>query len=494
MSNYETIIGLEIHVQLKTESKMFCSCDNESFTAQPNEHTCPVCMGHPGTLPVPNKQAVEWTVRAGLALNCKISEHSKFDRKQYYYPDLPKGYQVSQYDQPICQGGFAEIEVEGKLKKICLTRIHLEEDAGKLVHSADGEHSLVDLNRAGTPLMEIVTEPDIRSPKEASEFMRELRSIMRYLGVSNADMEKGHLRCDANISVRPKGQRELNAKVEMKNLNSFRNVEKALAYEQKRQTDILENGGEKIEQSTRGWDPDRGVTVEQRIKEEASDYRYLPEPDIPPLHFDSAYIKSVRDALLELPAAKRRRFSDEFGLPLQDITVLVRDKDLAEYFEAVASELLNWAKHERISDQERPQLFKLAANWILSELTKIVKKEKASWDNLKITPENMAELVTIIHKQVIGSSAGQEVLVDMFKTGADPSHVVEDKNLAQMSDSAELEDVICSIVKNNPVVVSDFKSGKANAMQFLIGQVMKETKGKANPQVAKDLLAKKLSS
>ncbi len=495
---YETIIGLEIHVQLDTKSKMFCSCDNSGENQSPNTTVCPVCMGHPGTLPVMNKQAIEWGVKAALALNCTIPEESKFDRKHYFYPDLPKGYQISQYDQPVGENGWIEFVVEGEMKKVRFNRLHLEEDAAKLTHA--GYDSLVDFNRAGTPLAEIVTEADIRSSKEAKVFLQELRRIMRYLDVSEADMEKGHLRCDANISLRPKGGKKLYSKTEIKNLNSFRAVERAIAYEEERQKELWEKGTPVDYLSTRGWDEGKQSTYEQRIKEEANDYRYFPEPDLPPLQFTKDTVENIRQELPELPAAKRKRFQEQYELALTDVVILTDDKAIANYTEQVISELKNWLNHvetiegseEEIWATHKKKLAKLVANWIGTELFKHLKEKKIVLHDLKVTPENFAEFLTLIWDKKVNSSAAQTILEEMIITGADPSHILTEKDLGQMEDSTELESIVEKVINTNPKVVEEYKSGKENVIQFLVGMAMKESKGKANPQVVLEILKGKL--
>ncbi len=488
----EPVIGLEIHVQLKTKSKMFCPCARGEEGAEPDTNVCPVCMGHPGTLPVPNRQAIRWTAMAGLALNCEISKHSKFDRKSYFYPDLPKGYQISQFDLPICNKGYLEIELDGKKKKIRLTRIHLEEDAGKLIHPEGTNYSLVDFNRAGTPLMEIVSEPDIRSPEEAKLFLQELRILMRYLRISDADMEKGQLRCDANISLREVGSSNRNPKTEIKNMNSFRAVERALDYEIKRQTELWESGEGVKEETTRGWSESGQITEEQRSKEEAADYRYFPEPDIPPLEFSNDDIEKIKAKVPELPEQKIERFTKEYGLDILDAKSLSEDARVAEYYEKTVSELMEWLLSTGVKEKElekkTKKVNKLAANWILSELFGLMKKEDMSINDIKITPENFAELITMVFEDKINSSAAQEVLREMYDKGSDPSHVVDEKNLTQVSDTGELEGIAVNVIKNNPQPVKEYKGGKENTIQFLVGQVMKESKGKANPKVAREVL------
>lgn len=492
---FESIIGLEIHVQLKTKSKMFCACANNP-DAKPNSNICPVCTGQPGVLPTANLQAIYWTIMIGLASNCKIAKTSKFDRKNYFYPDLPKGYQISQYDEPFCKDGFLEIEILGKTKKINLERIHLEEDAGKLLHSGTKSYSLVDLNRVGTPLAEIVTKPDFRTVQEAKIFLQELQKIVRYINVSDANMEKGQLRCDANISLRPKGDWKLYPKTEIKNMNSFRAVEHALAYEIKRQTALWEEKNPPKFQSTRAWDDAKGETREMRTKEEAHDYRYFPEPDLPVFSFDERKIKELYDALPELPNVKRKRFINQFGLSSKEVDLIIFDIALADYFENVATELLEWIESlepkKKFSEAEIKKVIKLAANWLTSKLFALLNAKSQTIKDCKITPENFAEFVAMIYDNKISSKAAQEILAEMYKFGVDPSNVVDQKGLSQISKSDELEKVADEAITQNPKPAADFKSGKQNALQFLMGQVMKKTRGKANPKIVIEILKKKL--
>ncbi|MFA6437374.1 MAG: Asp-tRNA(Asn)/Glu-tRNA(Gln) amidotransferase subunit GatB [Candidatus Paceibacterota bacterium] len=500
---YQPTIGLEIHTELKTNSKMFCSCRNDPDEKQPNKNVCPVCLAHPGTLPVMNKSAIEKVLKTGLALNCKIATHSYFDRKNYFYPDLPKGYQISQYKDPLCGPGYLDIND----KHIGITRIHLEEDTGRLAHPKGADYSLVDFNRAGVPLMELVTDPDIKTGLEARKFCEELQLILRYLEVSDADMEKGQMRCEVNISVSK--DKKLGTKVEIKNLNSFRSVEKSIDYEIKRQTDVLD-GGEKIVQETRGWDEGKQATVSQRIKEEAHDYRYFPEPDLP--HFDihheenpddlkkinegGIYLADIRKTMPELPQQRKNRFLAEYFLPQDQVEILVKNKSLGEYFEKVASELKAWVLTEEqkhtIPLPEAKKLYKLAANYIITELQKLT-KESPSKENLeKITPENFAELIKMTYLGQINSSAAQVVLKEMFINGGDPSNIIDQKKLRQVSDVSVIDEVIEKIIAQNPKVVADYKNGQENALQFFVGQIMKETKGQVNPQIAQEMLYKKL--
>ena len=491
---YQPTIGLEIHTELKTRTKMFCDSLNNPDEKRPNTNVCPICMGHPGVLPVINKAAVDSVVKVGLALNSKIATFSKFDRKNYFYPDLPKGYQISQYDLPLCQGGYLEINnplrqgSSEARKKINITRVHLEEDTGKLIHNTGGD-TMVDFNRAGVPLMELVTEPDITSGKEASTFAEELQLIFRYLGISDADMEKGQMRIEVNLSVAPEGQR--GTKIEVKNLNSFRSVERAIDYEIERQNKLLEKG-EKIVQETRGWDETKQATVSQRFKEEAQDYRYLPEPDLPPLTFKSEDIVNLRTTLSELPQAKHQRFITQFNLTSGDVGTLIANKELASYFENIISELEEWFKEENqnLNTIERQKLYKLVVNYLITDLQKLLYENKTPISQLKITPENFAEYVKMIYQSKITSRVAKDILLKMFNTGADPSHLVEKAGLQQVSDESEIQKIIEEVVKDNPKPVEDYKNGKVESLKFLVGQVMRASKGKVNPVKAEELLKK----
>ena len=486
---YQPIIGLEIHAELKTESKMFCSCRNDSLEKRPNFNVCPICLGHPGTLPVINKKAVDYVIKAGLSLNCKILQFCKFDRKNYFYPDLPKGYQISQYDLPLCENGY--LEICGR--KIRIRRIHLEEDTGKLIHLKNENYSLIDFNRAGVPLMELVTEPDIRSSKEAKEFARELQLILRYLEISDADMEKGQMRVEANVSLRQDNRNVLGTKVEIKNLNSFKAVERALEYEIQRQTDILDSDEEVI-QETRGWDDKRQRTISQRKKEEAHDYRYFPEPDLPPLRFTEKYIKKIALEIPELPNQKRKRFKKEYNLPEHDIEILVRNKELANYFENVVSEIPLTEEFEKNIPVNK--LYKLTANYLITEILGISGDSEISHFVLpkKITAENFAEFIVLVYKGAVSSTGAQRLLKEMFITGDDPTHIIQEKDLSQLSDRSRLEEIVKKVIENNSQAIDDYKKGKQNALQFLIGKTMKETKGKANPQIVKEILEEELKN
>ncbi len=487
---YNVTIGMEVHAELKTASKMFCACKNGlGLEQEPNIHICPVCTGQPGTLPVPNRQAIEMVQRIGLALNCTINRHSKFDRKNYFYPDIPKGYQISQYDEPFCEHGT--ILVNGKSFRI--TRIHLEEDTGKSLHPAGADYTLVDFNRAGVALMELVTEADFENGKDTRAFCQKLRQTLRYLDASDADMEKGQMRCEVNLSLYPEGADRLSGtKVEVKNLNSFKTVERAIDFEIKRQTEILEEG-KKVVQETRGWDEARGETVSQRKKESAHDYRYFPEPDIPPFDFSEEYIAGLRRTLPELPDAKAERFVNEYQLPVADVVILTEEKEFSAYFEEVASELAD-KKASGEMQAEIPRAVKLAANYMLTEIRKHLSERGEKTKDIPFTPENYAEFISLIADKKINSSAAQSVLAEMYQGGDnDPSHIVSRLNLAQVSDTGELEGVVDGVLAANAKSVADFQAGKENAFQYLIGQVMKETKGKANPEVVATLLRTKLS-
>jgi len=482
---YKPTIGLEIHIELKTESKMFCSCKNDSSEKRANYNICPVCTAQPGTLPVINKEAVRKVIKTGLALNCKIAKQSKFDRKNYFYPDLPKGYQISQYDKPFCKEGHLEI----KGNKIKITRIHLEEDTGKLIHSKDG--SLVDFNRAGVPLMEMVTEPDLTSGKQARKFAEQLRLILRYLGVSNADMEKGQMRVEVNISLSK--DNKLGTKVEIKNLNSFRVVEKSIDYEIERQGELL-GKGKNIMQETRGWNEVRGETVSQRKKEEAHDYRYLPEPDLPTLYFDNKFVQEVRSEIPELPKQRKDRLILEYNIDENSADIFVANKDLGEYFENVMSELRNWIKDleikKEVKESEFLKLTKFALNYITSDLQGLLNGRSVENKDFLISAENFAEFVALLYKGKISSRIAKKILEEMYKTGIDPSHVIEKQGLTQIEDESEIEDVIKDVISKNSKAVEDYKKGKENARQFLAGQVMAATYGRAKPDIVQDLLKK----
>ena len=471
---FEPVIGLEIHVQLSTQTKMFCGCSTQ-FGMEPNTQTCPVCIGMPGVLPVINRRAVEYAIMAGLAMNCRIATHSRFARKNYFYPDLPKGYQISQYELPLCVDGYVEIEVGGVKKRVGITRIHMEEDAGKNIHERD--HSLVDLNRAGVPLLEIVTEPDIRSPEEASLFMKKLRAIVRYLGISDGDMEKGSLRCDANVSVRPEGSSDLGTKTEIKNINSFRFVEKALQYEIQRQIRILSEGGT-IVQETRLWDSTTGRTYSMRTKEEAHDYRYFPEPDLVPLEVSQEWISEIRQSLPELPDDKMRRFIEEYGLPTYDAGILTEERSLAEWFEEAAKQGGNPKK---------------VSNWIMTELLRIMNEQKKEITEVPITPLQLVRLLKLIDDGTISISIGKKVFSEMFQTGKDPEEIVKQRGLVQITDTSQIERMVEEVLSSHPNEVQRYRDGEKKLLGFFIGQVMKASKGKANPKLVNEILVKKLS-
>ncbi len=483
-TDYEIVIGLEVHSQLLTASKMFCRCPADYASAQPNTHCCPICMGFPGVLPVINERAVEYTIMTALALHCDIPEFSKFDRKNYFYPDLPKGYQISQYDMPFSRDGYLTITHDGQEKRIGVTRVHLEEDTGRLAHVAlDGDsYSLVDLNRAGVPLMEIVSEPDMRSPEEARLYMEKLRSILLYLGVSSGKMEEAALRCDANISVRPRGQQAFGVKTEIKNMNSFRAVERALTYEAQRQIEEL-RAGRRIVQSTRGWIEDRGVTVLQRVKEDADDYRYFPEPDLPPLVVSREWVEGIRAGLPELPDARRARFVTEFGLSPYDADQLTSERAMADYYEAAVA---------AGSPADRIARAKAVANWTLGDLRRLLNAAGADIAANKVTAAGLAELLDLIDSGTISGKQAKDVLEKAFATGAGPKAVVASEGISQLSDTGELELAVAAVIAENPKAVDDYRAGKASAVQFLMGQVMKRTKGRARPDVVTPLLLSKL--
>lgn len=474
---YEPVIGLEVHVQLNTKSKLFCSCSTE-FGAEPNSNTCPICMGYPGVLPRLNQEALKKAIMVGLALNCKIAKYTKFDRKSYFYPDLPKGYQISQYDMPLNYEGYLEFEMpDGRVKRVRIIRAHLEEDAGKLVHSETGNESYVDLNRAGTPLVEIVSYPDIYSVDEAYYYLQTLRNTMKYIGVSDVNMEEGSLRVDANVSVRPKGSDKLGTKVEIKNMNSFNFLRRALEYEIKRQIQLLEKG-EKIVQETRLFDVESGKTYTMRTKEEAEDYRYFPDPDLPPIVISDEFVESIRNSLPELPYEKYKRFVSQYGLPQSDAYILTEDKNLADYFEKTL-------KHYK-GDPKK------VANWIMSEVLRYLNEEKIEITSFGVLPEHIAELLNMIDENKISIRIAKDVFPEMIKTLKPPSKIVEEKGLIQVSDVSELERICKEVLNENPAEVEKYKSGKTNVLGFLVGQVMKKTQGKANPKLVNEILTKLL--
>ncbi|MBA4495533.1 Asp-tRNA(Asn)/Glu-tRNA(Gln) amidotransferase subunit GatB [Paenactinomyces guangxiensis] len=475
MSKYETVIGLEVHVELSTKTKIFCGCSTE-FGAPPNTHTCPVCLGHPGVLPVLNREAVNFAMKAAMALNCEIAEYSKFDRKNYFYPDSPKAYQISQYDQPIGQKGWIEIEVGGEKKRIGITRVHLEEDAGKLNHMENGEGSLVDFNRVGVPLIEIVSEPDMRSPAEAKAYLEKLKTIIQYTGVSDVKMEEGSLRCDANISLRPVGSDRFGTKTEMKNLNSFRNVERALEYEQNRQAELLDRG-ETIVQQTLRWLEDQNKTKLMRSKEEAHDYRYFPEPDLVRLHIDESWKEEIRSSIPELPDARKERYTRTFGLSDYDAGILTASKAVADFYE------------ETVAEKADP---KLASNWITSDLLGYLNAEGKEISDVRFPPRHLAEMIRLIQKGTISSKIAKKVFKEMLESGKGPGQIVEEKGLVQISDEGQLKEEVAKVLAANPKSIEDLKNGKDRALGFLVGQVMKATRGKANPQMVNQLIREQI--
>ena len=471
--DWDIVIGLEVHVQLNTETKAFCSC-RVNYGDAPNTNVCPRCLGYPGALPVLNKELVNSAIKLGLATNCSIRPFSKFARKNYFYPDLPKGYQISQYDDPICYEGFVDIEVNGKEKRIGLTRIHMEEDAGKSIHSESG--TLVDLNRCGTPLLEIVSEPDMTSPQEAYAYLTTLKQIVRYTGVSDCNMEEGSMRCDANISLKPKGQKELGTRTELKNMNSFRNVERALIYEAKRQQEVLESGGS-IRQQTLLWDEQSGKTKAMRGKEDSHDYRYFPEPDLSPVFVDEAWIEKVRTTLPELPEARKQRFIDSFGFKEEDAATLTSEKEIADYFE------------KTLTYFDNP---KLVLNWVRNEILRILVDAGTAIDQSPVSPEALSELLTFLDKKEITAQTAKAVLDDMAASGKSAGSIIEEKGLKQISDSSALEELIDKIIADNEANVKRFREGESKLLGFFIGQVMRGTQGKADQAVAREIILKKL--
>ncbi len=481
--DFQPIIGLEVHAQLVTESKIFCGCSTR-FGAEPNVQTCPICLGLPGVLPVLNKIVVEYAIKAGLALHCEINSICKFDRKNYFYPDLPKGYQITQYDQPICHSGYLDLsDDQSQPFRVRINRIHLEEDAGKLVHKSEdcGSRSgvgLVDLNRTGVPLIEIVTEPDIQSPDQARVYLNALKSILEYLEISDCNMEEGSLRVDANISLRPVNSNKLGNRIELKNMNSFRALEKALDFEIRRQTQILSNRGQVI-QETRMWDEKIEETIVMRGKEDAGDYRYLPEPDLPPLEISAKWIGEIRKTLDELPHERRTRLINQYDLPEYDAQVLTIDKRLADFFESAVSEYPN------------P---KIVSNWIMGDFLRLVKEKDLEYDQLILTGSHLAELLKMIDQGIISGKIAKIVFEEMFETGMQPEKIVEQRNLKQINDKSQLSVIVDKVLANNPAAIDDYYAGKERARKYLIGQVMKETEGIANPQLVVMILGEKLKS
>ena len=474
--DYEAVIGLEVHVELDTQSKVFCGCSTD-FHAPPNTNVCPVCLGMPGVLPVLNRKAVEYSVAVGLALNCTISRWSKMDRKNYFYPDLAKGYQISQYDLPLCYNGHLEIDVNRAAKKIGVNRAHLEEDTARNTHTIGGGDSGVDFNRSGVALLEIVTEPDIRSADEAYAYLTALKQIIQYLGVSDCNMEEGSLRAEANISVRPVGEDKLGTKTEVKNVASFSGTHGAIQYEIARQIRVLNEGGTII-QETRGWDADKGITFSQRSKESAQDYRYFPEPDLVPLVLDDAWEQRIRESLPELPQVRRARFEQQLGLSEYDAAVMTADRAMADYLEAAIA-------------AGAPA--KQAANWIMGDLLALLTEHKTAIDASRVSPAHLAEMIILIEDGTISGKIAKEILGDVFATGKAPKAIVEEKGLVQISDEGELETLVRQVIEANPGPAADFRAGTKKALGFLMGQVMKATKGKANPKLANQALVRELA-
>ncbi|SFF29318.1 aspartyl/glutamyl-tRNA(Asn/Gln) amidotransferase subunit B [Paenibacillus algorifonticola] len=474
-TQYETVVGLEVHVELHTNSKIFCGCST-AFGAPPNTHTCPVCLGHPGVLPVLNKQAVEYAMKAAMALNCTIADVSKFDRKNYFYPDSPKAYQISQFDQPIGEHGWIDIEVNGVTKRIGITRLHLEEDAGKLTHVDGGYASLVDFNRVGTPLVEIVSEPDIRTPEEAKAYLEKLKAIMLYCEVSDVKMEEGSLRCDANISLRPYGQEKLGTRAELKNMNSFRGVQRGLEYEQWRQAEVLD-GGNKVVQETRRWDEAQGKTISMRGKEESHDYRYFPDPDLVRLYIDEEWKERVKASIPELPDARKARYTSDYGLPSYDADVITASKKMADFFEAS----LSYTKDA-----------KAVSNWIMGDLLGYLNSNSLELSDVKITGQGLGEMIGLLEKGTISSKIAKTVFKEMLESGKLPQQIVEEQGLVQISDEGAIIAIVDKIIEANPQSVEDFRAGKEKAIGFLVGQIMKETKGKANPAMVNKMLLERL--
>jgi aspartyl-tRNA(Asn)/glutamyl-tRNA(Gln) amidotransferase subunit B len=472
---FEPVIGLEVHAQLKTRSKIFCGCSTE-FGGQPNTHVCPVCLGMPGVLPVLNKKVVEYALRMAVATHCRISPESRFARKNYFYPDLPKGYQISQYELPIALGGHIDIEVGGRKKRVGITRIHMEEDAGKLLHGADQSFSRVDLNRTGVPLIEIVSDPDLRTPEEAGAYLRKLRSILRYLDICDGNMEEGSFRCDANVSIRPAGTQPFGTRTELKNLNSFKHVEKAIAYEINRQKDVVMDGGQ-IYQETLLWNPDMGQTTSMRSKEEAHDYRYFPDPDLLPLTVNADWIQEITQRLPELPDARRERFSTAFGLSDYDADVLTTSRELADYFESC------------LENYSNP---KQAGNWIMGSLLALLNAEGKDIQQSPVSPQALAALLKLIDTNVISGKIAKTVFDEMARTGKPPETIVQEKGLVQVTDSSEIELIVQKVLAENPGEVSDYRNGKEKVFGFFVGRVMRETRGKANPRQVNEILKARL--
>ena len=475
-SDYEVVMGLEVHAELSTKTKIFCSCPT-TFGAEPNTQVCPICMGMPGTLPVLNEKVVEYAVKAGLATNCEIARKSKNDRKNYFYPDLPKAYQISQYDEPLCEHGFIEIEVNGEKKKIRLTRIHIEEDAGKLNHDEFGGGSLVDLNRAGVPLIEIVSEPDLRSTDEVEAYLKKLKSILEYIEVSDCKMQEGSFRADVNVSVRKKGDTKLGIRTEMKNMNSFRSITRAIEYEVDRQIDVLEDGG-KVEQETLRWDEVSGKTFSMRDKEDAQDYRYFPDPDLVAIKLSEEYIENIKKSLPELPESRKQRYLEEYKLSEKDANIITSSKYLSDLFEG-AIKICNNPK--------------AVNNWIISDISRILNETEMDPIEIPFDSKQLAKLVILIDKGTISSKIAKKVLVEMFEHPRDPEDIIDEKGWVQISDEGAIKDVVMRVLDANPQSVSDFKGGKQKALGFLVGQAMKETRGKANPQMLNQMFLEELN-
>jgi len=487
VTTYETIIGLEVHAQLLTRSKMFCSCSADYADAPPNTHVCPVCLALPGVLPVINRRAIEYAIMTALALNCTIPEFTKFDRKNYPYPDLMKGYQISQYDAPIGVNGWMMIEADGTQRRVGITRVHMEEDVAKLLHrnTSWGEScSLVDVNRSGVPLMEIVSEPDLRSPEEARQYLMKLRGILQYLGVSTGNMEEGSFRCDANISIRPEESAESLAKVEVKNMNSFKAVFRALEYEAERQRNVAEEGGQ-LTQETRGWVEEQGVTVSQRSKEYAHDYRYFPEPDLPPLTLGRSLVEETRSRLPELPDARRERFLSQYGLPLYDANILTNSKSLADYFEACVNALQGPSPERRT---------KTVSNWLLGDFARLLNVNDIEINESRIEPANLVELLDLIDQGTLSGPAAKKVFEQMFDTGKSAGEIAAQQGLTQISDSSAIEEIARQVLADNPQAVADFRAGKEQAVKYLVGQIMKASRGRANPQMATEIIKQELGA
>ena len=496
LTEYETVIGLEVHVQLQTQSKMFCSCRSDYQAAEANTRVCPVCLGLPGTLPVINRKAVEYTIMTGLALNCRIPGYCKFDRKNYPYPDLMKGYQITQYDMPLAVEGYLELESflgeqDSAKRRIGITRVHLEEDVAKLQHrlsNNDDTYSLVDVNRSGVPLMEIVSEPDMRSAEEAREYLTTLHAILQYLGVSTANMQDGSFRCDANISIRPKGMEEFGTRSEVKNMNSFRSVYQAIQFEVDRQRQVIESGG-RVVQETRGWIDERSVTVSQRSKEQAHDYRYFPEPDLPPLNIDGAWVEGLRGLLPELPPQRRVRFAHQYAVSDYDARLLTSSKDMADYFE---NTLDTKRQSGTVPAPELEVFAKSASNWILGDISRLMNLENGDVAGLKVTPDHLYELISLVKDGSISVTMAKTVLEDAFTSGDSPVKIVKEKGYTQISDSASVKTVVAEAIAANPRAVVDFMNGKDTATRYLVGQVMKITKGQAKPELVNQLVLESL--